>query len=81
MSALKSSSSHGLTTPLCPPHPNPLSSRPSHPPFDISRPPSALSALVVYNMAISCLWQMKDSPWSPEQWKFNPIVTETLCEG
>ncbi|KAK5883374.1 hypothetical protein CesoFtcFv8_019711 [Champsocephalus esox] len=60
MSALKSSSSHGVTTPLCPPHPNPLSSRPSHPPFDISRPPSALSALVVYNMAISCLWQMKD---------------------
>lgn len=33
---------------------------PSHPPFNISRPPSALSALVVYNMAISCLWQMKD---------------------
>ncbi|TKS88200.1 Ephrin type-A receptor 10 [Collichthys lucidus] len=63
-SALKGSSSHGITILLCPHH---LSSQPpppndtSVPPLIFSAlPPSVLSALAVYNMAIICLWQMKD---------------------
>lgn len=69
-SALKGSRGHGFTTLLCPRRLCPLSSHPSAPllpnhspaPTLISSalPPSILSALPVYNMTISCLWQMKD---------------------
>lgn len=64
-SALKGSGSQGITTPLCPHH---LSSHPSFhltdgsvPPLIFpALPPSVLYALVVYNVSISCPWQMKD---------------------
>ena len=61
--ALEGSSSHGIVTLLCPHHLSPLPSHLSASSLIASTfPPSVLSALAIYNMALSCLWQMKKLP-------------------